>query len=146
MCRTGRRLGKRERDGTIRHRPGIDVTLCAPKSVSLAALVGGDRRIVRAHDRAVKRTLSWIEKRAIETRVQNLVPRTMVGAGNQKALYVAINRARYRAELITDDGRKLSDHLERASGERVSVLDAAADTAAVKVIFRDAGDGRIWRR
>ncbi len=60
---------------------------------------------------------------------------------NQKALYVAISRARYRAELITDDGRKLSDRLERASGERVSALDAAADTAAVKAIFRDAGDG-----
>ena len=80
----GRRLGKRERDGTIRHRPGIDVTFSAPKSVSLAALVGGDRRIVRAHDRAVKQTLSWIEKRAIETRVQDPVSRTMVKAGNQK--------------------------------------------------------------
>ena len=54
---------------------------------------------------------------------------------------MAISRARYRAELITDDGRKLSDHLERASGERVSALDAAADTAAVKAILRDAGDG-----
>ena len=57
----GRRLGRRERDGTIHHRPGVDVTLSAPKSVSLAALVGGDRRIFKAHDRAVKRTLDWIE-------------------------------------------------------------------------------------
>ena len=80
----GRRLGKRERDGTVRHRPGIDVTFSAPKSVSLAALVGGDRRIVTAHDRAVKRTLSWIEKRAIETRVQDPVSRTMVRTGKQK--------------------------------------------------------------
>ena len=60
---------------------------------------------------------------------------------NRKALYVAISRARYRAELITDDGRKLSDHLERASGERVAALDAASDTAAVKAILHDAGDG-----
>ena len=68
---------------------------------------------------------------------------------NQKAPYVAISRARYRAELITDDGRKLSDQLERASGERVSALDAAADTAAVMGIFRDAGaqqTRRRWRR
>ncbi len=80
----GRRLGKRERDGTIRHRPGIDVTLSAPKSVSLAALVGGDRRIVKAHARAVKRTLDWIEHRAVETRVMDPVTRTMVRKGNQK--------------------------------------------------------------
>ena len=60
---------------------------------------------------------------------------------NRKTLYVAISRARYRAELITDDGRKLSDRLERASGERVSALDAASDNAAVKAVLRDAGDG-----
>ena len=64
----GRRLGRRERDGTVRHRPGVDVTFSAPKSVSLAALVGGDRRIVRAHDKAVNRTLDWIEKRAVSRR------------------------------------------------------------------------------
>ena len=39
----GRQLGKKARDGCMHHRPGIDVTLSAPKSVSLAALVGGDR-------------------------------------------------------------------------------------------------------
>ena len=39
----GRQLGKKARDGSMHHRPGIDVTLSAPKSVSLAALVGGDR-------------------------------------------------------------------------------------------------------
>ncbi len=34
-------------------RIGIDLTFSAPKSVSLQALVGGDGRIVDAHDRAV---------------------------------------------------------------------------------------------
>ena len=28
---------------------------------------------------------------------------------------MATSRAKYRVELITDDGRKLSDHLERAT-------------------------------
>ena len=55
----GPQLGKRGRDGQIHHRPGRDVTLSAPKSVSLMALVGGDDRIVAAHDRAVTRTLAW---------------------------------------------------------------------------------------
>ena len=49
----GHRLGRRDLDGNVRHRPGRDVTLSASKSVSLMALVGGDERIVTAHDRAV---------------------------------------------------------------------------------------------
>ena len=51
----------RIRDGKREHRPGLDVTLQAPKSVSLAALVSGDGRIVRAHDEAVRATLDFVE-------------------------------------------------------------------------------------
>ena len=49
---SGRRLGKRNKNGSFHHHPGRDVTLSAPKFVWLAALVGGDRRIVTAHDSA----------------------------------------------------------------------------------------------
>ena len=49
----GPHLGRRGKEGEIEHRPGRDVTMSAPKSVSLLALVGGDARIVEAHDRAV---------------------------------------------------------------------------------------------
>ena len=72
----GASLGKRGKDGEIHHRPGRDVTLSAPKSVSLLALIGGDRRIVAAHDRAVKTTLSWVERNAVETRMQDKAART----------------------------------------------------------------------
>ncbi len=58
----GRRLGRKERDGSITHRPGLDVTLSAPKSVSILAMVGDDPRLVEAHDRAVRSTLGWVEK------------------------------------------------------------------------------------
>ena len=61
------RLG-RKRDGEHVHRPGWDITLSAPKSVSLEALVRGDRRVIRAHDMAVYETLDWIEKELLETR------------------------------------------------------------------------------
>ncbi len=47
---------------TSEHRAGWDATFSAPKSVSLAALVGGDERIVEAHDRSVDRALSELEK------------------------------------------------------------------------------------
>jgi len=63
----GPHLGKQDKDGEIHHRPGRDVTLSAPKSVSLMALVGGDDRIVGSHDRAVTRTFAWVERNRVET-------------------------------------------------------------------------------
>ncbi len=78
------RLGRRGKDGEILHRPGRDLTFSAPKSVSIAALVGGDRRIVEAHDRAVAATLAWVEKNAAETRMKDPETGKMARVGNQK--------------------------------------------------------------
>ena len=64
---TDTRLG-RLRDGKHEHRPGWDITFSAPKSVSLEALVIGDRRVIRAHDEAVRATLDWLEAELLETR------------------------------------------------------------------------------
>ena len=61
------RLG-RMREGERAHRPGWDITFSAPKSVSLEALVMGDRRVIRAHDEAVRATLDWVEADLLETR------------------------------------------------------------------------------
>ena len=83
---SARQLGRREKGGGFHHRPGRDLTLSAPKSVSLAALIGGDRRVIDAHDRAVKRTLGWVEKHVLQTRVHDRPSGRMVHAGNQKML------------------------------------------------------------
>ena len=83
---SGKRLGKRGKDGEIHHRPGRDLTFSAPKSVSLAALVGGDGRIVEAHDRAVAGALAWFERNAAETRMQDPAGGCMVRAGVQKTV------------------------------------------------------------
>ena len=83
---SGTRLGRRTGDGEIRHRPGRDLTFSAPKSVSLAALIGGDARIVGAHDRAVGRALGWFEKNAAETRTQDAATGRMVRTGDQKTV------------------------------------------------------------
>ncbi len=64
---TDLRLG-RMREGQHDHRPGWDITFSAPKSVSLEALVMGDRRVIRAHDEAVRATLDWVEAELLETR------------------------------------------------------------------------------
>ena len=81
---SGARLGRRGRDGEVQHRPGRDLTFSAPKSVSVAALVGGDARIVDVHDRAVKATLDWVERNAAETRMKDPETGTMGRVGNQR--------------------------------------------------------------
>ena len=80
----GRQLGRKNVDGNIHHRPGRDVTLSAPKSVSLMALVGRDGRIVAAHDRAVGKTIIWVERNAVETRMQDKASGAMLRVGGQK--------------------------------------------------------------
>jgi conjugative relaxase-like TrwC/TraI family protein len=65
----GRQLGT-PRDGKIDHRPGWDVTLSAPKSVSVMAQVAGDRRLIGAHGKAVKAALTHIESQMAATRVR----------------------------------------------------------------------------
>ncbi|MDE0003977.1 MAG: conjugative relaxase, partial [Rhodospirillaceae bacterium] len=83
---SGKRLGRRIGQGKIHHRPGRDLTFSAPKSVSLAALIGGDGRIVDAHDRAVKKSLGWFEKNVAETRVQDPATGQMVRRRHQKTV------------------------------------------------------------
>ena len=46
----------------------------------------------------------------------------------QKSLYVEISRARDRAELVTDDVAQLRERLETATGERISALEAIAQS------------------
>nr|WP_306563439.1 MobF family relaxase [Escherichia coli] len=43
----------RMQDGSNRHRPGYDLTFSAPKSVSMMAMLGGDKRLIDAHNQAV---------------------------------------------------------------------------------------------
>ncbi len=65
----GEPLGKMV-DGQIKHRPGWDLTLSAPKSVSIMALVAGDKRLIDAHRQAVKTTLDHIERSCAQARIR----------------------------------------------------------------------------
>ncbi len=78
------RLGWRGKDGSIEHRPGRDLTFSALKSVSIAALVGGDARIVDTHDSAVAAALAWVEKNAAETRMKDPETGKIARVGGQK--------------------------------------------------------------
>ena len=66
----GEQLGT-TRDGKIEHRPGWDITLSAPKSVSIMAEVAGDKRLIAAHAAASKVALAHVEKHMAATRVRN---------------------------------------------------------------------------
>ena len=81
---SGRRLGRPEKDGSISHRPGRDLTFSAPKSVSLVAMLGDDANVVSAHDAAVKRTLAWLEATTIETRMKDPETGRLAHMGGQK--------------------------------------------------------------
>lgn len=51
------------------HRPGVDLTFSASKSVSLVAMLGGDKRLIEALKDSVTATLRWAEKNVVEARV-----------------------------------------------------------------------------
>ncbi|WP_298303272.1 MobF family relaxase [uncultured Erythrobacter sp.] len=51
------------------HRPGLDLTFSAPKSVSLIALLGKDERVIEAFRASVSQTISWAEKNLAQAKV-----------------------------------------------------------------------------
>ena len=57
----------RAKDGF--HRPGDELHFSVSKSVSLMALVGGDKRLIEAFTESAKVALKWAEKNVVEARV-----------------------------------------------------------------------------
>ena len=101
----GRRLGRRRKGGLVEHRPGLDLTLSPPKSVSIMALLRGDHRIMAAHDRAVRRALRWVEMVLVETRVWKREEGKSVRVGAQKMV-----AATFRHTLSRNGDPQLHTH------------------------------------
>lgn len=71
----GERIGKTGN----KHRAGWDLTISAPKSVSIMGLLAGDERIKKAHDDAVMQALEYYEKYTVtrqrdENQVIQIIP------------------------------------------------------------------------
>jgi conjugative relaxase-like TrwC/TraI family protein len=77
----GESLSARKVDLETR-RAATDFTFSAPKSVSIAALVQGDRRVVEAHDQAVRTVLTVMEDQYAQTRVRTEEGQVKVSTDN----------------------------------------------------------------
>lgn len=62
----GQQLG-RMLNGEMVHKPGWDLTMSAPKSISILALIGGDKALMDAHHEAVKEALSFVESEMLRS-------------------------------------------------------------------------------
>ena len=65
------------RNGENVHRPGYDYTFSAPKSVSLLALIKGDKGVLEAHKSAVEKAMTEIESLA-STRAMDALGKDIV--------------------------------------------------------------------
>ena len=55
-------LGRPHHDKGRTHKPGIDLTFSAPKSISMLAIMGKDERLVAAHQQAVNDALDYLQR------------------------------------------------------------------------------------
>lgn len=112
----GSRLGRwgKNADGETvwQHRPGYDCTFSAPKSVSVMALVGGDDRLLEAHDAAVREALAELEKRTC-TRI-----RSTAGGGVRVEYTSRLVAASFRHETSRNQDAQLHSHCVIANATR----------------------------
>lgn len=74
-------------NGVNKHRSGYDLTFSAPKSVSVMALVGEDRRFIEAHNRAVAVVMQEVEKQVSARITEEGKTETVLTGNMVAALY-----------------------------------------------------------
>lgn len=74
----------RQINGNENNRPGIDLTFGAPKSISILGLLGGDTRLIDAHNEAVRLAMLEVEK-SVTARLTHDGVTTMITTGNMVA-------------------------------------------------------------
>jgi conjugative relaxase-like TrwC/TraI family protein len=85
------------------HRSATDFTFSAPKSVSIAALIQKDQRVIAAHDQAVEMALAVLESRYAQARIRTVEGRQQVRTGN-------ITAAVFRHETSREQEPQLHSH------------------------------------
>ena len=85
------------------HDAGRDLAFSAPKSVSIMSLIYGDKRLIDAHNQAVKNTLDRIEKDYFKTRIKK---DGIISLGSTGKMVAAI----FQHELSRDLDPQLHSH------------------------------------
>ena len=93
-------------------RLGVDLTFSAPKSISLAALAGGDERLLKAHDEAVGKALDFVEREVVTARRGH--------GGAQSERTGSLIAAAYRHE----DSRPVNGHVDPQLHSHAIVVNA----------------------
>ncbi|MDO8451104.1 MAG: MobF family relaxase [Rhodoferax sp.] len=91
------------RGGEGERTAGLDLTFSAPKSVSMQALVAGDLRLLDAHEKAVDRTLTYIESTLAAYRNTVASETQSIASGN-------IITARFQHDLSRETDPQLHSH------------------------------------
>lgn len=81
---TGKQLTARMKDG---RRAGYDAVFNAPKSVSIQAFIGGDERLILAHERAVLEALQELEASACHQEGQGISKRYLTSGRIAAAVF-----------------------------------------------------------
>lgn len=102
QVKPGIEISRTSKRNDTKERIGIDLTFSAPKSVSIQALVGGDARLVKAHEQAVAATIAHAETLA-QARVKTGGKAGVVDTGN---LIVA----KFRHETSREQDPQLHTH------------------------------------
>ncbi|CQJ67283.1 conjugal transfer nickase/helicase TraI [Yersinia intermedia] len=124
-------------DGVNKHRAGYDLTFSAPKSVSVMALVGEDRRFVDAHNQAVKVVMEEVEQ-LVSARITEEGKTETVLTGSMVA-------ALYNHDTSRDLDPQLHTHalvFNVTYAEDVAMM-ARAQGREVMVIASDARSGQF---
>ncbi|MDD9998165.1 MAG: relaxase domain-containing protein, partial [Rhodospirillaceae bacterium] len=106
-----------------------DVTAVGKDTVTFRLEGGGTLELNRGDsqlrhiDRAWASTVHAFQGRTVDT-VIAAMEAEHPHLTTQKSFYVEISRARHRAELVTDDRNALGEHLEQATGERITALES----------------------
>jgi conjugative relaxase-like TrwC/TraI family protein len=123
---TGKEVSKEDVEriaGMVKNgeRLGLDITYSAPKSVSIAYAILGDKRIKEAHENAVRVTNEWLEKNLAMTR------QGQGGKERVKASGIAV--ANYTHETSRSHDPQLHTHsvilnaVERSSDGKIRALE-----------------------
>ena len=135
----GQSLHARKIDLT-KHRAATDYTFSAPKSVSIAALIQKDKRVIQAHDAALKTALEVLENRYAQTRVRHGPGiREKVSTGN---IIAATAQVKHRDHVRTQQQAMLAG--VNAALESVELEQKPRQESCTKPLRRVSSTSRVW--